>query len=728
MFPNFFFSPLDKALNIKPITSEHLARLGLHIVRDLLFHIPYSFNQRLINPNITFLKEGENIIVDVVVESIDIPDRKSPKNPIKIICGNNTGTITLNYFNKIPPFILQKLRIGNKLRISGIVHKYNYHINISHPDILETKDVKDLEPCYHLTYGITNQQISNYIQKLLGYLAQIDLPEWLAEEIIVQENLPSFKEAIFQIHNPSSEIDYEKYKKRLKYDELFANQIALGIFRLQSQGRKPYSYGKAESLQKEILLKLNFELTEDQNKVIGEIEADQASNNRMMRLLQGDVGSGKTIVALMTMINAVMGGIGGSDGFQTKILERDRVSVAQYVRRDESRQICSIKPVRTSYMQSALMAPTDILASQHYVFFEKALNNSNIKIALLTGKTKTAERKQILEGLISGEIHILIGTHAIFQENVVFQKLAYVVIDEQHRFGVNQRIQLVSKGEHTDLLIMTATPIPRSLCLTLFGDMVSSKICSKPKNRIPIKTSVMHVDKIDSVVEQLKNKINDSEERAYWVCPLVKHEEDAPEDFINLMSATKRFESLRKIFGNKVGLIHGKMPSAEKEDVMNKFKNGLLKILVATTVIEVGIDVPEANLIIIENAERFGLATLHQLRGRVGRGSAASFCLLIYDYPLSAIAKERLKVMKESSDGFEISEKDLELRGGGEILGTKQSGEQNFVFVDLHKDQKLLFTAHKASSKLSVQEVMGDKNKRFLLSLYGYNNFDKILG
>jgi ATP-dependent DNA helicase RecG len=687
MLPDLFFLPLGKVLNIKPATEGHFARLGIYIVRDLLFHIPYSFNKRLINPNISFLQEGDHVILDVVVENVSFPDRKSSKNPIKIICGNHTGTVTLNYFNKIPPFILQKLRIGNKLPVSGIVHKYNYHINISHPEILDTKINNDLEPCYHLTYGLTNQQISNYIQRLLGYVAQIDLKEWLPEEIILSENLPNFKDALFYIHNPSSAIDYEKYKKRLKYDELFANQIALGLFRQQNQSNKLKSYHKAAEIQQEILSYLNFELTDDQKNVIIEIEKDQSSHNRMMRLLQGDVGSGKTIVALMTMVNAV-----------------------------------------NARMQSALMAPTDILASQHYIFFEKALKNIDIKIALLTGKTKAAQRKQILDGVASGDIGILIGTHAIFQENVIFHHLAYVVIDEQHRFGVNQRMQLVGKGIDSDVLIMTATPIPRSLCLTLFGDMVSSKIYSKPKNRIPIKTSVMHVGKIDSVILQLQNKIANSEERIYWVCPLVKHEEDVPEDSINLMSATKRFEHLNKIFGDQVGLIHGKMQSSEKEDVMGQFKNGILRILVATTVIEVGIDVPEANLIIIENAERFGLATLHQLRGRVGRGSAESFCLLLYDYPFSEIARERLKIMKESCDGFEISEKDLELRGGGEILGTKQSGEQNFIFVDLQKDQNLLFIAHKYASKITISEVISDKDKKTLLRLYSYDNLDKILG
>jgi ATP-dependent DNA helicase RecG len=683
----FFFSPLDKALNIKASTSEHLARLGLRVVRDLLFHIPYSFSKRLINPNISFLKEGENIIVDVVVESIDFPDKRSSKSPIKIICGNSTGTVTLNYFNVIPPFIMQKLKKGNKIRVAGVVHKYNYHINISHPEILDSSAKKDLEPSYHLTYGLTNQQIGNYIQKLLTYIDGVDLQEWLPEDIMLKDNLPTFKEAIFYIHNPSSETDYNRYKKRLKYDELFANQMALSLFRMSNQTSKTKPYPKAVGIQSKILERLKFELTADQNKVIEEIEADQSSSYRMMRLLQGDVGSGKTIVALMTMVNAAAVG-----------------------------------------MQSAIMAPTDILASQHYAFFQHALEGSYIEVALLTGKTKSSERKRILADLQYGKIQILVGTHAIFQEDVLFNDLAYVVIDEQHRFGVNQRIQLVNKGENTDLLIMTATPIPRSLCLTLFGDMVSSKIYAKPKNRIEIKTSAMHVDKINAVIEQVKEKIIKDNERIYWICPLVRHEEDISEDSLNLMSATKRFETLQKIFGDKVGLLHGQMLAIEKETIMSKFKSGELSILVATTVIEVGIDVPEANLIIIENAERFGLATLHQLRGRVGRGSKASFCLLIYDYPLSAFAKERLKVMKESSDGFEIAEKDLELRGGGEILGTKQSGEQNFIFVDLSQDQALLFRTHQLSSQISYAEIISNKNRKFLIELFNYNKLDSVLG
>ena len=673
----FFFSPLDKALNIKSVTAVHLARLGLHNVRDLLFHVPYAFNKRLLNPNISFLKQGDNIIVDLKIEHLEFPSKTSVKSPIKITGSNDTGTITLNYFNKIPAFILQKFKIGSNIRVAGVASKYNYHISISHPEILSSTIVCDLEPCYHLTYGITNQQISNYVQKLLACLKQIDLSEWLPQEIILRESLPSFKEAIFYAHNLSSEMDSEKYQKRLKYDELFANQIALSLFRKQNQSLKLMPYTKATEVQNQILAHLGFELTLDQNKVIEEIEHDQASSNRMMRLLQGDVGSGKTIVALMTMVNA---------------LSANRS------------------------LQTALMAPTDILASQHYIFFKKALEDTEIQLALLTGKTKQSDKTRILQDLALGKIQILIGTHALFQDNVIFQKLTYAVIDEQHRFGVNQRAWLTSKGENADFLIMTATPIPRSLCLTLFGDMVSSKINSKPKNRIEIKTSVMHVSKIEVVIEQIKSA-SSGIDRVYWVCPLVKHEEGASEDFAGLMSATKRFEILAQIFGNKVGLIHGKMKAEEKELAMQRFKAGELFILVATTVIEVGIDVPEANLIIIENAERFGLATLHQLRGRVGRGNSASFCILIYDYPLSAIAKERLKIMKESSDGFEISEKDLELRGGGEILGTKQSGEQNFIFINLPQDQELLSEAHRAASMLSLPEI---QNRKLLIKLFNY--------
>ena len=657
---NFFLLSLKQALNLKPQTLDHLARLNIYTIKDLLFHIPSNFIKKYVNPNLSMVQNGQNIIADVVVEHLETPKKLRSKAPTKVICSNDSGTIILTYFHKIPSFIFHKLCVGNKIKISGIAHKFNYNLTINHPDILNHSNVNLLSAIYHLTYGVTSSQLSNYVDRLILQMNNFKINEWIACDILEKENLPDFKTAIHNLHQPESLKEQSRAIKRLKYDELLANQIAMIRFKKITKSEKLNAYSPDLILQKEIVGSLGFELTEDQIRALKEIERDQNSNFRMSRLLQGDVGSGKTLVALLSMINAI-----------------------------------------SSDLQAVLMAPTDILSSQHYNCFLKALEDTNIVIAILTGKTKVSEKKQILEDLALGKIDILIGTHAVFQENVIFHNLGYVVIDEQHRFGVNQRLELLNKGKEADLLIMTATPIPRSLCLTMFGDMESSKIYSKPKNRIPTITSIMSSEKLGSLIEQVTEKVNCGE-RLYWICPLVKYEkdDDLESEEQHLMDAESRYKILSEIFGDKVGIVHGKMKATEKDEAMQKFKQGKILVLVATTVIEVGIDVPEANLMIIENSERFGLSTLHQLRGRVGRGSEQSYCFLIYKFPLTNIAKERLKIMRESNDGFKISEKDLELRGGGEILGTKQSGEEGFKFADLSTDQKLLYLAHNEAKKL----------------------------
>ena len=681
---NFFLLSLKQALNIKPQTLDHLARLNIYTIKDLLFHLPKKFIKRYVNPNLSMIQDGQNIIADVVVEYVEIPQKNRSRVPTKIICSNNSGTIILTYFHKIPPFIFNKFQIGNKIKVSGIVHKFNYNITINHPDILNHDNINLLSAIYHLTYGITSSQLSNYIDRLILQMNNFEIHDWITQDILEQENFPNFKTAIHNLHQPKNLEEQSISIRRLKYDELLANQIAMIRFKNITKSKKENNYSANLDLQKKIIKSLGFELTEDQIRVLREIEKDQNLNFRMSRLLQGDVGSGKTLVALLSMINAI-----------------------------------------SANLQATLMAPTDILASQHYNFFLKALEGTDIAIAILTGKTKSSEKKQILKDLSSGKIDILIGTHAVFQENVIFHNLGYVVIDEQHRFGVNQRLELLNKGKEADLLIMTATPIPRSLCLTMFGDMESSQIYLKPKTRIPTITSVMSLDKLDSLMEQIIEKVN-AGERLYWICPLVKYEkdDDAESDEQHLMDAESRYKILSEIFGDKVGIVHGKMKSAEKDKAMQQFKQGEILVLVSTTVIEVGIDVPEANLMIIENSERFGLSTLHQLRGRVGRGSEQSYCFLIYKFPLTNIAKERLQIMRESNDGFKISEKDLELRGGGEILGTKQSGEQDFKFADLSMDQKLLYLAHNEAKKLLEKNENIDIIN-FLVEMFSYDQNNK---
>ena len=438
---------------------------------------------------------------------------------------------------------------------------------------------------------------------------------------------------------------------------MLANQLALALVRekvKKQQGREIRGNGL---LRKKILERLPFELTESQEKVLKEIFADQASPYRMLRLLQGDVGSGKTIVALMSMLNAVECGT-----------------------------------------QAAIMAPTEILAKQHLETMQPLCESIGLRAELLTGRVKGKARARILEDLESGKIDIIIGTHALFVEAVTFKDLACVVVDEQHRFGVHQRLALSDKGNKPDILVMTATPIPRTLVLTAYGDMEYSKIDQPPKGRKPVDTRVLPVSRLQEVAAALKRKIEQGC-RAYWVCPLVEESEK-----VDLAAAVERYEALQKIFGNVVGLVHGKMKEKEKDAVMERFKAGELKLLVATTVIEVGVNVPEATVMVIEHAERFGLAQLHQLRGRIKRGFQASTCILLYSYPLSDTSRERLNIMRETEDGFLIAEKDLELRGGGEILGTRQSGFCEFRIADMNEHKHLLYTANKDAQMIVAQD------------------------
>jgi ATP-dependent DNA helicase RecG len=465
-----------------------------------------------------------------------------------------------------------------------------------------------------------------------------------------------FYNALKILHHPCSieQSESKEHIKTLAKYELLANQINLALIRETIKKARGRSFTKALESQEEVIARLGFTLTNSQNQALKEIELDQLDGSRMVRMLQGDVGSGKTLIALLTILNVMEQGL-----------------------------------------QSVIMAPTDLLAIQHYEFFTKALGNEGY-IGLLTRKTKS---KDLLQKLENGEILILIGTHAVFQEKVNFKDLAYIIIDEQHRFGVEQRLELINKANMPDLLVMTATPIPRSLTLTLFGDMASSKLLEKPKGRLPIVTTVMPRTRIADVMQALERKMQIGE-KIYWICPLIA-KEDLEDENEHLMDTVTRLIDLQKIYGNKVGLVHGKMKNNEKDDAMKQFKDGTTQILVATTVIEVGIDVPDATLIIIENAEKFGLASLHQLRGRVGRSSLQSHAVLLYENTrTTTIARKRLEIMRDSEDGFYIAEQDLLLRGGGEILGTKQSGEQDFIFADLTEDMELLVECNKSVGSL----------------------------
>lgn len=661
------FKPIKSFLNIKTSTEDALKRLGIHTMSDLLLHKPHNYLQRTLSADLSKLNDGDRITAKVTI--LEITQRLN-RSPMKIYTHNETGEITLVFFNKIPAFLFPRLKIGSKITISGKVDFNGVYYQIAHPDFIwNDSTLSPIEPIYHLTYGISNKQMIDYIHKV------IDMVE-LKMSTIQNETLHEFINAIKVIHFAKNFSDIKKATNILARFELLSNQLALGIIRQRNHLEHGHNFPKAYDYQKQVLNNLHFTLSDGQANVIYEIEQDQNQPFRMARMLQGDVGSGKTLVALMTMLN-----------------------VAQ------------------QNMQSALMAPTDLLASQHYNFFRKALEGTSIEVALLTSKTKNKDRKDILEKLESGIILFLIGTHSLFQSKVIFNNLGYIIIDEQHKFGVEQRLELLRKAEKPDLLIMTATPIPRSLTMTLFGDMAVSRLMQKPTSRPPITTIVKHNSKISEVIEAINRKLEENE-KIYWVCPLIEslEEEEAKK---NMTDVTSRFEDLHKYFKNKVGLIHGKMSAEDKDTSMQEFKNGGLSILVATTVIEVGIDVPDATLIIIENAQMYGLAQLHQLRGRVGRGDKPSFCILLYNFA-SNIGKERLNIMKSSTDGFYISEKDLILRGGGEILGTKQSGQQDFKFANLTEDINLLVSCNqKANSMLLANNY--DEGIKLISKMFKYD-------
>lgn len=674
------FKDIEQLLPIKPPTVKALNRLGLFVVRDLIFYYPYSYNIIDVSSNLANLSDNKLVQAIVTIGKIDKPR----KGPIRIQTYNDSGALMLIFFNKIPVFILAKLKIGEKICVSGKVHYFNGYYQITHPDFILTRaqNPSELEPIYHLTYGLTNRQLHSYILKAIKLVkAVLQTHLSLAKTTGALEDEGNYMRAfisdIEKIHlinvqktdNVTGVI--ESAKQQLASKELFANQMALAILRSHKQGNLGRKFPPTQ-LKQEVLEKLGFELTKAQKSAIIEIEKEQDSPSQMMRLLQGDVGSGKTLVALLTMLNVVCAGA-----------------------------------------QAVLMAPTDLLSAQHFQFFSKALEGYDINICLLTGKTSNSEKKRIKSELASGIIDILIGTHALFQSDVEFHDLGYIVIDEQHRFGVNQRMELINKATHPDVLVMTATPIPRSLALTIFGDMNASLIREKPKNRLSIITSALSTSKRSELILSLKARINNGE-LIYWICPLVDRSDNEEFEEQNCANAVNVHKELEAIFPWQVGILHGKMKALEKDIAMEQFKNGEVKILVATTVIEVGIDVPQATLIIIENAEKFGLAQLHQLRGRVGRGSAQSYCLLLYDAKKSTpIARKRIEIMKESQDGFYIAEQDLLLRGGGEILGTKQSGEQEFFFADLARDKECLIKANHLAQTTIVNDFILFQTKLF---------------
>lgn len=648
---------------------------------DILFHLPYNITDRTATPPLIAAKDGK--IWTGVVTITEHQPPATRKHPYRIYCTDGTSELVLVFFKAYPDSLKKNYPAGEKRAISGKVEYFNGLWQMSHPDYVtfpeKLSEIARLEPVYPLTAGVTNKMLIKLGQEALQRVPE--LPEWLPPESLNDLEYISFQDAIKRLHNPKNIADLSPSstaRRRLAYDEILSNQLALAFTRQKFKQKHGREFKGTGELYQKIHSNLPFALTSAQENALKEITADQQAPYKMLRLLQGDVGSGKTVVALLSMLKVIEDGA-----------------------------------------QAALMAPTEILAKQHFETITSLCQNQNINIGLLTGKMKAKEKREVCEKLASGEINIIIGTHALFTESVIFKDLGYIVIDEQHRFGVNQRLALSAKGEKCDVLVMTATPIPRSLLLTAYGDMDYSKINELPKGRKPAQTVIMNTNKMPDIINALKKKLAEGT-RAYWVCPLVEESEKS-----DLAAATERYEMLQKQFGDSVGLIHGKMKEAEKDAVMEEFKQGKKTLLVATTVIEVGVNVPEATIMIIEHAERFGLAQLHQLRGRIKRGNEAGSCLLLYGYPLSAVAKERLNIMKQTEDGFYIAEKDLELRGGGELLGTRQSGFTEFKLAVMPYHQDLLLKARDDAAKIIktdfLLETQRGKALKNLLYLFEQN-------
>jgi ATP-dependent DNA helicase RecG len=656
---------------------------------DLLWHLPVGLIDRSRVPSIAQAEVGELATLEVTVaEHRPGGGRRGARAPYKVLVEDESGALELVYFKADPSYLKRLLPIGAKRLISGKIDSYDGWLQMTHPDHVAAVDsdasVPLIEPVYPLTAGLSNTTM----RKAIGAaLAQVPvLPEWIAPDFLTKHAWPSFAEALRLLHAPQSEADLATSapaRSRLAYDELLANQLALAIIRQRLKkraGRKLTAPGK---LREKILAALPFALTGAQTRALGEIDADLAGPNRMLRLLQGDVGSGKTVVALLAMANAVEAGA-----------------------------------------QTALMAPTELLARQHLAIVTGFAKAAGLRVALLTGRERGKERTAILDALKTGDIDILIGTHALFQETIAFCDLGLVVIDEQHRFGVHQRLAMQAKGAGTgaELLVMTATPIPRTLLLTSYGDMDVSRLDEKPPGRKPVATRNVPLERLGEVIDGVARAIAGGAQ-VYWVCPLV-----AESEVLDLAAAEERYAELRARFGDRVGLVHGKLTGKDKDAVMEKFAAGDLSTLVSTTVIEVGVDVPNASIMIIEHAERFGLAQLHQLRGRVGRGAVESSCVLVYKQPLGDTARERLSVMRNTEDGFVIAEEDLRLRGGGEVLGTRQSGLPAFRIALLPEHQELLEAA-RDDARLRLQrdpDLHGEDADRLRLLLYLFERDDAV--
>jgi ATP-dependent DNA helicase RecG len=651
-------------------------------VVDVLFHLPQGGISRERVGSIAEAPVGQPVTLAVTVTAHRPAPFGRAKAPYKVLVEDDSGDVTLVFFN-MPPSRMQKLLpIGAKRFVSGKIEIWDGHRQIVHPDrILDERNAAGLpavEAVYGQTEGLSSRLLARYAHGALERLPS--LPEWQDATWLEREGFPAFDAALRALHQPedAAELSEEALAKsparrRLAYDELLASQLALALVRSRMR-RLP---GRANAGDGRLVAKLQkalpYALTGAQARAVEDIRRDLVADTRMLRLLQGDVGSGKTAVALLAMASAIEAG-----------------------------------------RQAALMAPTEILARQHFDRLEPLARRAGLRLALLTGRDKGAERRRILLGLAEGAINIVVGTHALFQEDVGFRDLGLAVVDEQHRFGVHQRLALGAKGEAVDVLVMTATPIPRTLALTYFGDMDVSVLDEKPPGRKSIDTRLVSTERLEEVIGAIGRAVA-AGDQVYWICPLV-----AESEVIDVAAAEDRYEHLRQIFGDQVGLVHGKLAGRDKDAAMERFARGDTKILVSTTVVEVGVDVPAATVMVVEHAERFGLAQLHQLRGRIGRGERASTCLLLYKGPLGETAKARLETMRATEDGFRIAEEDLRLRGEGEVLGTRQAGVPGFKLARMEVDADILAAA-RDDARLFVErdpELTSARGKALRALLY----------
>jgi ATP-dependent DNA helicase RecG len=653
---------------------------------DLLLHLPASVIDRRARPKIRDAIPGQVVTLEVTVDRHRPAPPGRSRAPHLVYASDDTGDVVLTYFRAQPGYVEKLLPVGAKRYVSGTGQMFDGTLQIVHPDRVVDEagfaKLSGIDPVYPLTEGLALGSLRRAIAQALQKLPA--LPEWISPEVMRRCKFPPIAEALIRVHGPIELTDIlpdRPFWSRLAFDELLAGQLALALVRAQL--RRPAGDRNAGDghLRKKIIDALPYALTVSQQRAAAAITDDLRQPVRMLRLLQGDVGSGKTVVALLAA-----------------------AAVTEVGR------------------QAALMAPTEILARQHIKTITPLAERAGLRVAILTGREKGKERREVLARLEAGEIDFLVGTHALIQDDVVFKALALAVVDEQHRFGVRERLALTAKGEAVDVLVLSATPIPRTLVLTYFGDMDVSELREKPAGRQPIDTRALPIGRLNEVVDAVGRALN-AGKLVYWICPLVEESET-----VSLTDAEQRFDSLKARFGDKVGLVHGKMRGAEKDRVMAQFAAGEIGLLVATTVVEVGVDVPAATIMVIENAERFGLAQLHQLRGRIGRGSEASTCLLLYKEPLGEMSTARLKVIRETADGFRIAEEDLKLRGEGDVLGTRQSGLPGYRIARSDVHAQLIAQARDEALRILKEnpKLTGERGEALRCLLYLYERDEAL--